>query len=454
MSLEPSRIPFRASDCFVLALDHLMRRTGQGAHVSQSILDLAGPPDLAKVRAGWARLLEKYPILAAAPRRSWRNLMPYWAAPVAIPPEGLPLGLWREPGGALEGAQPTDDARALFVELMAHPLVTSGGTPVNARLDLAALGGGRFLAALSWSHLLIDGKGAELLFAELGRLCEGIDLPEDRRENPRPRRTLWERIRFCRPALDRFGELQETGVPSLGGPDTRAGKGRFEMLMLDPAEAATVRERAARFGGALFPVTFYVACVARAHDAVLLRRGRRPKGYGISVPVQTRKRGARGPLFHNHVTVLYFNPRRETLGSLEATAAEMKTQFAAMTRAKISESFDTILELMMWAPCSLFMWVVRSQFKREICSCFHSHTGPFAPEMIEFAGARLANAYHLAALGTPPGTGIFFGERDERINVTFSWREGAVDEAERRLVIAQLRHDLLGEPAPEIAHAS
>ncbi len=363
-----TRVPLRASDCFVLALDHLMRRTGQGGHVSQSILELDQAPDLAKLRAGWARLLVKYPILAATTRRSWRNLMPYWAVPVKPPPEGLPLGIWREPGAALEEALPTDDSRALCVELISHPLTTSRGAPANARLDIAALSNGRFLAALSWSHLLIDGKGAELLFAELGRLCDGIDLPEDTRENARPRRTLWQKIRFCRLALNRFTELQETGVPSLGGPQTRPGKGHFEVLMLGCAEADVVRERAAKFGGALFPVTFYVSCVARAHDLILRRRGRNPKGYGISVPVQTRKRGARGPLFHNHVTVLYFNPRRATLDSLERTAAEMKTQFAAMTRGKISESFDTILELMMWAPCSLFMWVVRSQFKREICS--------------------------------------------------------------------------------------
>lgn len=450
-----TRVPLRASDCFVLALDHLMRRTGQGAHVSQSLLELDGPPDLAKIRAGWARLLVKYPILAATTRRSFRNLLPYWEVPAAPPPEGLPLGLWQEPGApALKGAQPTGDARARLIELIAHPLTTSGGAPANARLDLAALGDGKFLAALSWSHLLVDGKGAELLLAELGRLCEGLDRPEDSREPERPRRPFWERIRSCRPALDRFGELQETGAPSLGGPGTRAGKGRFEVLKLDPAEAGIVRARAAKLGGALFPVTFYVSCVARAHDLVWRRRGRAPRGYGISVPVQTRKRGAGGPLFHNRVTVLYFNPRRETLGSLEATAAAMKTQFAAMTRGKVSDSFDTLLELMMWAPCRLFMGVVRAQFKGEVCSCFHSHTGPFAPELLRFGGAGVANAYHLAALGTPPGTGIFFGERDERINVTFSWREGAVDAEERRLMIAQLRHDLLGEPAPEVTHAS
>ena len=87
----------------------------------------------------------------------------------------------------------------------------------------------------------------------------------------------------------------------------------------------------------------------------------------------------------------------------------MRAQFAAMTRAKISESFDTVLELMRRVPTSVFLWIIRAQFRGEICSCFHSYTGPFAPELTEFVGARVLNAYHLPCLGTPPGTGIFFG---------------------------------------------
>ena len=146
------------------------------------------------------------------------------------------------------------------------------------------------------------------------------------------------------------------------------------------------------------------------------------------------------------MAVLYFNPRREHLDTLEATTAAMKTQFAAMTRQKISESFDAVLDLMRRAPTWLFLWIIRAQFKGEICSCFYSYTGAFAPDLVEFAGGRITNAYHFPCLGTPPGTGIFFGERGERLNVTLSWREGALDDAERLLMVAQLRADLLGEP--------
>jgi hypothetical protein len=443
------RVPFQVADCFALALDDFMRRTRQGGHVSQSVLELAGAPDLDRLRAGLTRLLAKHPLLVARQRRDWKTWLPYWAVRPA--PEGsLPLGLWLENGteGKLAGATPIEDARALLQGVMMEPLPRVGGVACHARLDVVERRAGGCLVALSWSHLLVDGKGAELLFAEIARLCDGIDLPDEPAAPARPSIGLIARFRQTKPAMDHLTGLQETGTPSLGGPKPRRGGGFYEVIALTAAESAAVRARLETLGVALFPFTFYVAAVARAHDRVFRHRGVEPPGYGISVPIQTRRRGARGPLFHNHVAVLYFNPRREHLGTIQTATAAMKAQFAEMTRKKISESFHAVLELMQRAPPALFLWIIRAQFKGEICTCFHSYTGPFAPELTEFAGARITNAYHLPCLGTPPGTGIFFGERDDRINITITWREGALDDAERRLMTAQLRADLLGEPQP------
>ena len=429
------RVPFQVADCFVLALDDFMTRTRQGGHVSQSVLELDRPPDLDRLRAGLRAAVAKHPLLVATHARDFWTRLPYWSVPTP-PDRGLPLGVWRE--------NSADDARRRLDGIVNEPLACDG-IHFNARVDVVTLPGGKCLAALSWSHLLLDGKGAELFLAELGRLAAGIDLPDDATPRTAPPRTLWQKFRQTKPALDHLTGLQETGTPSLGGPRARRGRGFYEVLTLDVAESDRVRARMEGVGAALFPFTFYVACVARAHDAVFRHRGREPRGYGISVPTQTRRRGARGPLFHNHVAVLYFNPRREHLASLETTTAAMKAQFAAMTRARISESFDTMLDLMRRVPTSVFLWIIRAQFRGEICTCFHSYTGPFAPALQEFAGGRVLNAYHLPCLGTPPGTGIFVGERDGRINVTLSWREGALDDAERRLMVRQLREDLLGE---------
>ena len=49
-----TRVPFQVADCFVLALDDFMRRTRQGGHVSQSVLELDRLPDLPRLRAALA----------------------------------------------------------------------------------------------------------------------------------------------------------------------------------------------------------------------------------------------------------------------------------------------------------------------------------------------------------------------------------------------------------------
>ena len=122
----------------------------------------------------------------------------------------------------------------------------------------------------------------------------------------------------------------------------------------------------------------------------------------------------------------------------------MKAQFATLVRMKVAESFDTVLDLMRPLPSRVFMAIIRAQFKGELCTCYSSHTGSFAPETKTFAGADVVNAYHLPCLGTPPRTGIFFGEHGDRLNVTLTWRDGALTDEERALMLTQLHDDLLG----------
>lgn len=445
------QVPVRVADCFLLALDAFMQRTGQGSHVTQSVLELERAPDPARLGLAARSVVKKHPLLAARLRRSWRTWLAFWEIPATLP-ESLPIAFWREAGspGALgPPAREIADAMERLEEIMSEPL-EADGAPVNARLDAVELRNGHCLVALSWRHTLIDGKGAELLLAEIGRLADGIDAPIEAKEPVRPRLTLREKILRTKPAIHRFQELSKLRFASLSGPRPRAGRGRYQIITLGEADSNRVRERVEQMTGALFPMAFYVAVTARAHDRVFRHRGQSPAGYVASVPIQTRKRGARGPLFHNQVTVFFFAAKREELASIESAAAAMKAQFAGMSRARLDESFSTVLELMMRLPATLFMRVVRWQFKGEIGSFFHSHTGAFAPEITGFAGARITNAFHLPCIGTPPGTGLFFNERDGRVTIAVSWREGCLTDEERRLMAAQALEDCLGEPRPEL----
>lgn len=445
-----TREAVRVADCFLLAHDDFMRRTKQGRHVTQSIIELDRVPDLTRLRPALERLVQKHPLLAGRLRRDWKTWLPFWEIPPA-PPQGLPLKLWRERGaaGVLAGATEVENTMELLQLIMTEPLEVEG-IAFKARLDVVETRDGRATVALSWSHLLIDGKGAELLLAEIGRLCEGVDVPCEAKEPLRPEMTFDEKIKKTKAAVNRLEDLAKIGAPSLSGPCPRRGRGFYQVVTLNREESAKLTARVEGLAGALFPMMFYVACAARAHDRVFQHRGKAHKGYVVSVPVQTRKRGARGPLFHNQVSIFFFSAVREALGTIEAATASMKQQFAEMTRGKLDESFLVILEMMMRLPAWMFMRVVRWQFKGEICSFFHSHTGVFAPELIDFAGAKVTNGYHLPCLATPPGTGLFFCERDGQVNITVTWREGCLTDEERKLMLGQTMEDLFGEPRPDL----
>ena len=450
--MAATRVPVRVADCFLLAMTSFMRRTGQGAHLIASVLELERAPDLPQVHAALVRMVEKHPLLIAHLRRDWRTWLPFWE--VAPPADGVsfPLGLWREngsPGALGDAAQSVGCARARLQAIIGEPLPHG----FHARLDIVERRDGSCLAALTWSHLIIDGKGAELVLAEFARLCSGVDVSCEVKEPARPETTWREKVTKTKGAIYHLQNLARNRVRSAGGPKPRRGRGCFQVILLDRAASDLARARVEQTTGALFPLAFFVACAARAHDRVLAGRGNAPDGFVTSVPIQTRKRGAQGPLFHNHVSVLFFGGKRDQLATLESAAAALKQQFSEMMRARLDESFTAVLELMMRLPSWLFMFVVRRQFRGEICSFFMSHTGPFAPEVTAFAGARVTNAYHLPSVSAPPGTGMFFCEHEGRLNITLSWREGALTDAERRLMAAQTLEDLLGEPRLDLVDA-
>ena len=150
---------------------------------------------------------------------------------------------------------------------------------------------------------------------------------------------------------------------------------------------------------------------------VFQARGKGPGLYVASVPIQTRKRGARGPLFHNQVTVFFFGAKRETLGTIESAAAAIKSQFAEMSRARLDESFTTVLELMMRLPSWLFLAVVAAAVQRRDRRRF-----PLAHRRVRTGDHRVCRCEDRERLPPPVPRHAarhrrFFRERDGRVNV-------------------------------------
>jgi hypothetical protein len=440
------------ADCFILALDRMMKRRGQHGLAGQTHLLLESVPDLTALREGAARLCAEHPLLDAYVQRNPLTLEPSWRIEHHRK-SNLPLKLWREHGSAQHpelDASIVGSAHELSEKILNGLLEEKAGLR-NLRLDLILLRSGGSQLLLTWNHLLFDGKGAEFLASAL--ISATIGQSKSPAKNSRiavaKPLSLCQQIQKTRPVLDRFFNLVSNKYQSLSGPRADAGSLHYKLLQFTQKETESIHERATNLSG-LYTVSFYIACAARAHRMAFLSRGQDPSHYVVSIPVQIRRKGGQNDPFQNCVTILFFCLQRDELESLNTAVASAQRQFEEMTRSELGHAFSIVLNLMRRLPARPYMKFLESQFAGEVTSFFHSSTGNFALISDELCGAMVLDAYHVPSVSAPPGSGLFFSEYSGRITATFSWRERSASEAEVDLILNQLRKDLIQNPSEVI----
>ncbi len=404
---------------------------GQGRHVGLTILELGAGFDISALRDAVRRFSLSHPLLHAKLCRSWFLGVPFWRTPKTLLPDGVPIF-----------EQPPNTDRDSFCE----KLLGAGG---RCFLEIHILRFGDKTTLLAkWSHLLFDGRGAELALQEIARLARspressrgvaswGIAFP--------PPPGLFARWAGTRVFVRRHYEMKPSDFSSLGGPSPKCGAPGFRLLRFSTEETALMRERAARLTGGIFQMPFFFAAAARAHAAVFKARGQRPPCFVSPVPVQARKPKARHPIFQNQVTVLHFKLNAPDVDDLEKSTTAIHAQFEAAVRSGLETSSATMLWWMRRLPTAIYRRFLQKDTAGEIVSFFQSHTGDFLPGLSDICGAHITNGWHIPSVSQPPGSGIFFSERDGRLSTTISWREKSLTAAEVDAMEFSLRCDLLG----------
>jgi hypothetical protein len=188
---------------------------------------------------------------------------------------------------------------------------------------------------------------------------------------------------------------------------------------------------------------FYLACAMRAHDRVLQHRGKKAESLMCSVPFQARKKGVRGPIFQNQLSMFFCSLAAKELATLDGAAHALQEQHARFLKDKLADAFRDLMWLMRFMPPRLHMKFVHWKMRGMFSSFYHSNTGVFAPELVEFAGARVINGYHVPGFSNPPGTGVFMSEKNGRLTVTLCWRTGVLSAEEQQVFLAQLMADMV-----------
>lgn len=432
-------------DYFVLSFDAMMRAKGEGGHVAHSILELDRLPDLEALRRGIAEATRRYPLLSARLERSWWLGLPRWQmGRDLIAPE---LILRSETGspGLLQGALMVQDADEEISRLINTPLPSRDDARwMKMRVCVVERRNGTATLMLSWSHFVVDGKGAELFLLALNDLGSHgrTNIPALEEPAPLEDRHAGQRWEAAAPVTYRFEEMARHRFDSLASRrHADSGPIRYEVRVLDEQQSAAVKARSRSYSE-LVNLPFQLACAMRAHQAVFEARGTVPDSLLCSVPVQTRRPGTVGPIFQNHLRMFFSQCLRDELRTLDDAVSSITAQHQRYVKEGLGRAFDELMNLMRPMPPGLYMRMVKWRMRGQFNSFFHSDTGEFAPGLNEFLGASITTAYHIPGFSSPPGTGLFVNEKHGRIVLANCWRGDVLTSDERRMMWERWLDDL------------
>lgn len=423
------RAPLGGCDCYLMALDALMRRSGQGRHVGVTWLELAEGFSVEAWREAVQRFARAQQLLNARLRRRFPLGIPFWQT-VTEPPQVI-----------VQVHASGTDMREVAGDLL------KGEWEGRLRFDVRLDDRGGTTLLMSWSHLLFDARGVELMLAEIARLAaDPAATPEaDSWAEPFGQRGSWrERFRLVRSFVERYWQLRARRVVSLGAPPAKAAPMQFEVLRFSREESEAMKRRAEPVTGGIFALPWFLAVAMRAHAAVLRGRGVVEGALECAIAVQGRKRGARGPIFQNQVSQLFFSQSLDAMENLPALAGELQQQFAGMMRGKCDAAFVIMVDWMRRLPAWAYRRFLRREASGQIVSFYHAHTGQFLPGVEELAGGVILDGWHIPSVPQPPGSGLFFSERAGCLTGVVCWREGVMNPGEQKAFHASVRGDLLG----------
>jgi hypothetical protein len=442
--------PLRAtrSDGFLLGLESLMRRSGQGRHLAATVIECEGVPDLAAIRRTAECLGRKYPVLHARLVRG-ADFIARWRLD-EVSPAAVPVHAWRLRGVAGEGEE-IESVFGLAARCINGREIDIREAGPNLHLHVIATEAARWTLLLVWSHSLHDAVGIDKLLHEISAIADRPDdfVPESGGlDFPPAAESMGSLYKRAEPMMREMRTFPAWGIRSLNRKGVKPGECRFLVRSFDREETAVIRAKMAATSGELLLLPYFACCASRAVRSVIAARHPDERvAILLSLPAQRHGDAWKRPLFQNHMTVFTLLLTPDELEELKPAVRALYKKYADFMRRKLTGAMDALMQMMERCPSRFYNLPAFHYLNGEVCSLFHSHTGNFAPSLDALFGSRVANGYHVPSVCAPPGIGIFFSEYAGQLTMTVSWKEGCLSPLELELVKQTLSEDL-GAPVP------
>jgi hypothetical protein len=435
------QIRLAAGDYFMHGQDRRMRRAGLPGNICRIALRLDGNFQLDLLR----RRVSESPIFNWLGRvhivRQCLVLSPVWRTMADPPP------LLREHNSSELATPGTVDLPASVLENPLH----AGDGPAMA-LDLISRPDGSKDLVLSWNHALMDARGAELVLRHLSAepgakgapAIENLISPGQRSKNLAE---WWDNAIVAKGSVKWLHESGSEPLFSLM-PGLRPGKScnnPYRLLSFSEEETARINTRCQQLNAGFRRSHFYLAASIRALHTIATARGNREEAYLVPVPHDMRRRGATGPIFSNHLSILFYRIEPGVAGRLSDIIAQLTRQMMDQIRDRFPESCMAALDMFKPMPLNYYLRHLGKPTRGKFASLSFSDSGETCSGIGDMLGGNIREVTHLVPAWRPPGLTVLFWSFRNQLRALISWVDDCLSPAEMNVLERSLRSGLLEE---------
>ncbi len=308
---------------------------------------------------------------------------------------------------------------------------------------------------LSWNHTLLDARGVDLILRHLnaGSAANGAPTVQDL-INPKQMgwdlAGWWPNVKMARGSVEWLHESGREPIFTLlpPGPPRKSLRNHYRVVSFTQEETGRIAERCQRLNAGFRRSHFYLAATLRALHSIAVQRGNETGAYLVPAPHDTRRRGSNGPIFSNHLSILFYRIEPQHCGKLSDILGELGRQMTNQIRDRFPESCMAALDMFKPMPPGFYVNYLGKPTRGKFATFCFSDSGETCGGMTELFGGRILDVTHLVPTWRPPGLTVVFLNFSGRLSALLSWVEDCMSPAEVDVLERGVRSALLEEGIP------
>lgn len=416
------------SDYFQLLLDKHHRQHGHQGNIGRFAVEVKGRLDASQLKYAinndsvfcWLHSLRL--------KKQWPFQLPQWARKQSAPPIQINI---------FEASQ---EDNFILNELFKKDIRPHFDPPFQ--LDLIYFEYDHTILLFTWSHILLDAQGAEILVRYMGNALG--DKPMQILASQDPQRPIIEQLKQTQKARDFiFYEKKPFLISFLGKPG-RGQINRYHFLRFSETETEQIVVNCNRAGARFGRGPFLLAACVHSFNDLLKRKGRTNPTIWVPTPQNNRKKGGFGPIVGNQLSYLFYRLIPQHLETLQETVDVIQQQMIDQMRKGIPASFSIMMDLLLRLPLWIYGKIVKSPTKGALASFFFSDTGKTLEDFTVFCGLPVSDAIHYPPNSSHPGFTIIFMDFQQKLQGIIAYTESTVNKEDICCFESSLRKNLFG----------